>query len=82
MTEAPELPAPTLVRECYGYMFTSCTNLEYIKCLATGGFSANQCLNGWVNNVSASGIFVKDASATSWPTGTNGIPTNWVVQNA
>lgn len=82
MTEAPELPAPTLVRECYGYMFTSCTNLEYIKCLATGGFSANQCLNGWVNNVSASGIFVKDASATTWPTGTNGIPTNWVVQNA
>lgn len=82
ITTSPELPAPTLVRECYGYMFTGCGSLEYIKCLATGGFSANQCLNGWVNNVSASGIFVKDASATTWPTGTNGIPTNWVVKNA
>ena len=82
ITEAPELPAPTLVRECYGYMFTSCVSLAYIKCLATGGFSTTQCLSGWVNNVASSGIFVKDANATTWPTGNNGIPTNWVVQDA
>jgi hypothetical protein len=63
-------------------MFTGCGSLEHIKCLATEGFSATQCLNGWVNNVSTSGIFVKDSSATGWPSGSNGIPTNWIVQDA
>ena len=82
ITEAPELPAPTLVRECYGYMFTGCTSLTYIKCLATGGFSTTQCLSGWVNNVASSGIFVKDANASDWTTGNNGIPANWIVQTA
>jgi hypothetical protein len=82
ITTSPELPASTLVRECYGYMFTGCGSLEHIKCLATEGFSATQCLNGWVNNVSTSGIFVKDSSATGWPSGSNGIPTNWIVQDA
>ena len=82
ITEAPELLAPTLVRECYGYMFTGCGSLAYIKCLATGGFSTTQCLSGWVNNVASSGIFVKDANASDWTTGNNGIPTNWTVQTA
>lgn len=77
---APELPAPILVRECYGYMFTGCSSLNYIKCLATSGFDQNQCTQGWVNNVSRTGTFVKDGN-TTWATGANGIPTNWVVQN-
>lgn len=80
MTDAPELLATTLVRECYGYMFTGCSSLNYIKCLATSGFDTYQCTQGWVNNVSRTGTFVKDVD-TTWTTGGNGIPTNWVIQN-
>lgn len=79
ITTAPELLATTLVRECYGYMFTQCTSLNYIKCLATSGFGTTQCLTGWVNRVAATGTFIKDANATSWPSGNNGIPSGWTV---
>ena len=82
ITTAPDLLATTLVRECYGYMFTQCTSLNYIKCLATSGFGTTQCLTGWVNRVAAAGIFIKDANATSWPSGNNGIPTGWTVVDA
>lgn len=78
ITTAPVLPAVTLVKGCYGYMFTGCGNLNHIECLATN-ISASACTAGWVNNVSATGTFVKDASMTSWTTGGNGIPTGWVV---
>ena len=80
ITTAPDLPATTLVNGCYGHMFTTCSNLEYIKCLATSGFSATDCLTDWVNSVAASGIFVKDANASDWTTGVDGIPANWIVQ--
>ena len=79
ITQAPELPALTLVSNCYGYMFTGCTSLNYIKCLATS-ISASGCLQNWVNNVSASGTFVKDEN-TTWTTGISGIPTGWIVYN-
>ena len=78
ITEAPELPAPTLVKGCYGNMFTGCTNLSYIKCLATN-ISASACTTNWVKSVAASGTFIKASGMTSWSTGTNGIPTNWIV---
>ena len=77
MSTAPDLLAPTLVQECYGNMFTGCSNLNYIKCLATTK-SATNCLQNWVSNVAATGTFVKDAN-TTWTTGTSGIPTGWVV---
>lgn len=77
MSTAPDLLAETIVAEAYGHMFTGCSNLNYIKCLATTK-SASKCLEGWVNNVAATGTFVKDAN-TSWSTGNNGIPTGWVV---
>ena len=79
MSTAPDLLAETIVQEAYGHMFTGCSNLNYIKCLATTK-SASKCLEGWVNNVAATGTFVKDAN-TSWSTGNNGIPTGWVVYN-
>lgn len=81
-TTAPDLLAETLVRECYGSMFTSCSNLNYIKCMATSGFSATNCKQNWVNGVAPSGTFVKDSGVTvsTWGgTGTSAIPKNWIV---
>jgi len=57
-------------------MFNGCTNLNYIKCLATTGINENNSTTNWVQNVSSTGTFVKDTNAT-WPTGNNGIPTGW-----
>lgn len=62
-------------------MFLKCTNLNYIKCLATSGFNANSALTNWVSNVAATGTFVKDAN-TTWSTGNGGIPSGWTVQDA
>ena len=78
LTTAPELPATTLTTYCYQWMFQLCTNLNYIKCLATD-ISASNCTTGWVNNVASTGTFVKAASMSSWTTGTNGIPEGWTV---
>ena len=77
LTTAPELPATTLANYCYQYMFSNCSNLNYIKCLATD-ISATNCTNGWVGGVASSGTFVTPSS-TSWSskTGTDGIPTGW-----
>lgn len=77
---APELPATTLVESCYESMFNGCTNLNYIKCLATD-ISATNCIYNWVQNVSSTGTFIKDAN-TTWPTGASGIPSGWTTQNA
>ena len=75
------LPATTLADSCYDSMFQGCTNLNYIKCLATD-ISASSCTEGWVDGVASTGTFVKASSMTSWATGTKGIPTGWTVQNA
>jgi len=81
LTTAPILPALTLVNNCYQYMFNSCSSLNYIKMLATS-ITASNCLKTWVGNVSPTGTFVKNASATWTTTGTSGIPTGWTVQTA
>ena len=79
LVNAPELSALNLVRLCYALMFAGCTNLNSITCLATDK-SAESCTYNWVNNVSATGTFVKDAN-TTWTTGISGIPSGWTVQN-
>ena len=81
LTTAPELPATTLTSGCYYHMFYGCKKLDYIKCLATD-ISAANCIVDWVNNVAASGTFVKNASMSSWTTGANGIPSGWSIVNA
>ena len=81
LTTAPELPATTLANYCYKSMFERCTKLNYIKMLATN-ISAFYCLNNWVNGVSSTGTFVKNAAMTSLPAGNSGIPSGWTVQNA
>ena len=57
-------------------MFKGCTNLRYIKC--TTDYNAN-CFGNWVNGVATSGTFVKKRGV-EWPTGVNGIPTGWTVE--
>lgn len=81
ITEAPELLAEHLVAECYGNMFTGCTSLNYIKCMAIDGFSTTNCKQNWVSGVASSGTFVKDSGVAvgTWGRGNNGIPTNWLV---
>ena len=80
LTTAPELPATTLVNLCYYNMFNGCTKLNYIKMLATD-ISASSCLTNWVSGVTSSGIFVKNPSMNSLPTGVSGIPSGWTVMN-
>ena len=75
---APELPATQLTSQCYYSMFDGCRKLNYIKCLATN-IDPSTSRTYWVRNVASTGTFVKDASMTSWPTGTNGIPSGWTV---
>lgn len=78
ISTAPDLLATALVAEAYGNMFNGCANLNYIKCLATTGFSTTNVLQNWVSGVSATGTFVKDEN-TTWSIGTSGIPRGWVV---
>lgn len=80
LTKAPALPATTLTTNCYYYMFNGCINLNYITMLATD-ISASNCLSNWVDGVAASGTFVKAASMTTLPSGSNGIPEGWQVYN-
>lgn len=75
---APELPAPTLTDGCYLNMFSACSSLNYIKCLATS-ISYSIALEYWVQGVSPTGTFVKDANMNDWPIGEHGIPQGWTV---
>ena len=81
LTSSPDLLAPTLADWCYYLMFAGCTSLNYIKMTATD-ISATSALASWVNLVPSGGTFVKDASMTSLPTGTSGIPEGWTVVDA
>ena len=80
LTQAPVLPATTLAESCYSSMFVECKKLNYIKCLATDVKRVNT-LN-WVSGVASSGTFVKNRNESNWPSGDDGIPSGWTVQNA
>lgn len=81
LTTAPVLPAITLMGSCYYYMFRDCTNLNYIKAMFTTTPSSGRT-GDWVNGVSATGTFVKNAAATWDVSGVHGIPTGWTVETA
>lgn len=80
LVEAPELLSPSLPPYCYRSMFKGCSSLRYIKMLATD-VSEYGCLDGWVNGVSPTGVFVK-ADSVELPINVNGIPNGWSVYNA
>ena len=79
ITEAPVLPALTLVSQAYMEMFDGCTHLAKIKMMATD-VTASQCLTNWVRGVAASGLFIKNVDATWSGTGNSGVPNGWTVQ--
>ena len=81
LTTAPELPATTLATYCYSYMFHGCTKLNYVKAMFTSVSVSIYSLNLWLENVSPTGTFVKNASAT-WTNDDAQIPSGWTVQTA
>ena len=80
MTTVPMLAAETLYIASYYTMFSGCTSLNSITCLAKSGINSSNSTYNWVKNVASSGTFYKNPDA-SWPSGTNGIPSNWTVQD-
>lgn len=81
LVSTPELLTPVLRGWGYQNMFAGCSNLNYVKCLATD-ISASNSTTNWLSGVSPTGTFVKAANMTSWPSGANGIPSGWTVQDA
>ena len=84
---APDLLATTLVSYCYRYMFYNCTQLNYIKCLATNPYSSdnnNAYTRDWVGgSIPGSGTFIKnndEEMTSSWATGAvYGIHSGWTA---
>jgi hypothetical protein len=62
-------------------MFSNCTNLNHITCLATN-ISASICVSNWTKMVASTGTFIKHPSMNDWTTGTSGIPSGWTVVDA
>jgi hypothetical protein len=71
-----KLPATALAEYCYGSMFSGCTSLTAITCLASSGIES--ATGDWLDSVSETGTFTK-AAGVEWPTGTSGIPDGWTV---
>ena len=79
LTQAPELPAKWLHEYCYQWMFDGCTKLNYVKCLATDGFTSTGCTTGWLRDVSATGTFECDNKKYFTVDSPNGIPSGWTI---
>ena len=79
LTTAPELPAITLVNDCYMYMFQGCSQLNHIKAMFTTK-PGTAYTSSWVSGVAANGTFVKNSSATWNVSGVHGIPNGWTVE--
>lgn len=71
------LPIKQLPVSCYTSMFHGCSNINYVKCLATD-ISKLSSTAGWLDGVSPNGTFVK-AYGVEWDTGGSGIPSGWTV---
>ena len=80
LIKTPVLSISTLTPNCYINMFSGCTNLSEITMLATD-ISAEGCLEGWVQGVSSTGTFYKHPDIGSLPTGIDGIPEGWTIEN-
>ena len=80
LEQAPDLIAPTLVAHCYYSMFNGCSKIDKVVCLATD-ISASNCTNGWLSNVSQTGIFYKDKTMSSWTSDSSGIPSGWTTKD-
>lgn len=79
LIQAPELPAQTLVFNCYYEMFQNCTSLNYVKASFITDPGTN--LTNWLDNVSPTGIFIKNPEAEWDVVGASGIPEGWIICN-
>ena len=88
LTQAPVLPAATLIGQCYGGMFDHCSNLNYVRCMATdlGENNGEMACGDWLKDVAATGTFVKAPGMDSWTVGPQepggliyGIPEGWIT---
>ena len=81
LTTAPIIMAKSFGSySCQG-MFSNCSSLSAITCLATN-ISATACTSGWVGGVAPSGVFTKDASMSGWTIDSpNGVPSGWTIVN-
>ena len=74
------LPATVLRKNCYVQMFSGCSNLDYIKCLATDINTESGCTANWLKGTKSRGTFVK-AAGVDWPLNNDsGIPQGWTVK--
>ena len=82
LTQSPEILDGTVgtssSSQAFHETFRRCSNLKYIKCLVKNPYNNTENFKYWVSDVPSTGVFIKDPEAT-WNTGTNGIPTGWVV---
>lgn len=78
LTKAPDIMVSKLFYESCREMFAGCTNLNYIKCLATT-IEQGAC-PGWVNGVAETGTFIKHPESTGWVA--SYIPSGWTVIDA
>lgn len=78
LTESPVLPALTLNNYSYRWMFEGCTSLNEVTMLATN-VTASNCLDGWLNGVSATGTLYKNSALED--VSTLGIPQGWEVKD-
>ena len=79
LTTTPELLAATLVSDCYMGMFCDCESLNSVKAAFTTTPGSTNT-KYWLQNVSATGTFYKNAAASWDVTGDNGIPSGWTVE--
>ena len=65
---------------CKG-MFAGCTSLKYLKCTLVTN-SAPTAFSNWLQNVAATGTFIKADNMTQWTLDSaSGIPAGWTVLN-
>lgn len=81
LTRAPFLDyTGEIPKDAYYYMFEGCTNLQYVRCLATSR-SATTSTFDWLAGVASDGTFVKNSKASFWTRTNSGIPISWTIVN-
>ena len=80
LTSSPVIQLESLASgSCY-QMLQYCSGLTEITCLAQSGIDQYDSTTNWVQQVASTGTFYKHPNAT-WPSGNNGVPNRWTVQD-
>ena len=90
MAESIYFGVSLLKQSSLDYMFSGCSSLNKITCLASYfdyknnfGIGGTAKINNWVSGVASTGTFYKseDTPSDFWKTGTGGIPSGWTVED-